>query len=90
MKRQSNIYRTLAFLLYPELHAGAFALIEGDRRIVKTGPLAKRFHISVERLKEHLELLEASGFIENLVIDRYIATLTICSREAWREHGSRT
>lgn len=83
MKRQVNIYRTLAFLNWPELSKDCFALIEGERRIVKTGALAKRFHLSVERVKEHLEMLETSGFIKDLVVDRHISTLTLCTRDQW-------
>lgn len=81
MKSKTLLYRTLVFSLYPDKLAPNCFLATGPSLVLKTGELAKRFRISVSRMKDQLKDLEDMGFIKDLVIERYFAHYVIV-REA--------
>lgn len=78
MKSKTLLYRTLVFSLYPDKLAPNCFLTSPDGSLVlKTGELAKRFRISVSRMKDQLLDLESMGFITNLKIERFFATYIV-------------
>lgn len=88
MKAKTLLYRTLVFSLYPTQLANNCFLPSTDGSLVlKTGELAKRFRISVGRMKDQLEDLEASGLIKDLKIERYFAKYSVVVPEALRENS---
>lgn len=88
MKSKTLLYRTLVFSLYPtKLCPSCFLPSEDGTLVLKTGDLAKRFRISVGRMKQQLEDLEALGLIKDLKVERYFAKYKVSAPEglSWLE-----
>lgn len=87
MKSKTLLYRTLVFSLYPTLGSNCFLPSPPGTLVLKTGELAKRFRVSVGRMKDQLLDLEAMGFITDLHVDKFVATYRVVHPEDFGNKG---